>query len=88
MFTPMTTLAEADGWWLVAACPCGRTARLPCRLLARELRPSRTIGEVARRLICRGCRSRPAEVELVDSIQLGAPGYVASGEARRVRVMG
>lgn len=49
---------------------------LPCRMLARELAPSRTIAEVAERLVCRRCRSRPSRIELAEDPQSNAPGYV------------
>lgn len=82
--SPSSTLLEADGWWISTTCACERHADFPCRLLARWYGPDMTVGEVARRLMCKRCRLRPAKVELVDNPQLDAKGYVSNTRARRV----
>lgn len=82
--TQHTTLTDAADWWIQAACACGRSVAIPCRLAAREQPRGVTVGGFAARLRCRGCGTRPERVALVDDPQLGAPGYVA---ARRARVV-
>jgi hypothetical protein len=86
LLSAASTVTDAIRWWLVATCPCDRASMLPCRMLARELGPECTIGEVAARLICLRCRVRPSRVELVDNPQLDAPGYVANVRATRILI--
>ncbi len=38
------------------------------------------------RLVCRDCNARPDKATLIDSPQLGAPGYVSIAKKRQVAV--
>ncbi len=79
-------LSDFDGWWLDTRCGCGRSTQIPIRMLLREWRRETDIGQIARRLRCRGCGARPASTELVDDIQAGAKGYAGGGPVQRIKV--
>lgn len=81
---PNSTLTDADGWWIEAACACGRSVAIPCRLAAREQPRGVTVGAFAARLRCRGCGARPARLALVDDPQLGASGRPDGAAAQRI----
>ena len=59
------TLADYAAWWLSTRCKC-RHNYLPVRMLLADLRPTRSVAEVARLLRCKEqCGERPHHVELV-----------------------
>jgi hypothetical protein len=86
--SPASTLAELQDWTIEVRCHCGRSAGLPCRLLARRYGPDTPVAVIAARLLCERCRTRPESIDLVDHPQHDAPGYYTrSGEpARATRI--
>lgn len=75
MLPPLDTLAAWPGHWLVVACPCGRRAHLPTKLLARRHGPEMPLPRLVARLRCHQCGARPTSAELRDDIQTSASGY-------------
>ena len=74
--TLKTPLGHVTAWWLRLPCACGRTALVPCRVLATELGASLTLGRMLQLLRCRQCGAKPARATLVDDAAGGAAGRV------------
>lgn len=83
MFAADLILADFDEWWLDVRCGCGRSTQIPIRLLLREWPRETHVGQIVRRLRCRGCGAKPAAAELVEDIQAGAHG-TGSAPGRRI----
>lgn len=83
MFPVVSTsliLGDHEWWWLESTCACGQCAQLSIKMLLREWRRETEIGQLARRLRCRQCGTKPAATALVEDIQIGAKGTgTASG---------
>lgn len=89
-FTAATLIEDAPaGWFLeAAACPCDRSA-LPGALHVdglRDVRPGRTLGAIAARMVCIRCRAPARQVVLTDQCSPRYPGDVQPPQTVRVVV--
>jgi hypothetical protein len=75
------------GWWLEARCGCGRSAQMPIALLARRLDTDGWLGDVANRMRCDGCGTRPVSVDLINNPQGDAQGFAGGKPVIRHRLV-
>lgn len=79
------TIGDFIGWWLDVQCRC-RTVQIPLLMLSREGRADMLLVDYARRLRCRHCGIRPADVVLIDDPRWGAVGFPSSSPQRRLKI--
>ena len=61
-----STLRETLEWWLEVRCACGKSSFQPCRLLAQRYSQTMRLKDVLAWLRCQHCRSKPANVALIE----------------------
>jgi hypothetical protein len=74
----LASLGElAVSHWLGVECGCGRSAKLPCKLLARQSGRTTLVRDVLRRLRCEQYGAPTTRVYLTDDPADGTSGQVA-----------
>jgi hypothetical protein len=71
-------IGELQERWLETRCPCGNTAKLPLKLLAKRHGNQRLLSWILPRLKCSRCRARPTSVLALSSV-LVDPDHSAQG---------
>ena len=72
-----TPIAELSGLSLSVTCDCGRSLRMPLRLLAATIGHKRTLRIILPKIVCKTCGAKPVHIALVAPGHNGSPDYRA-----------